>query len=171
HLQGHGVRHAALLALVDVVLELQADRVAADVAHVTAGLIGLAAAWAEHFPIPIRVGDERRAAVAARLSQVVQAGQFAALALPVADGILDELQRGVLPEVADRKDRLEYRLKPRVLALARQTVHLQKALVGFLLDFDDVGNRDRRSDFRKVDALAVDVLWKAVHALKTSKRR
>jgi hypothetical protein len=95
---------------------------------------------------------------------VVQAGQLAALALPVPDRILDELQRGVLPEVRDREDRLEHRLETRVFALARQTIHLQKALVGFFLDLNQVRNRNGRFDLREVDALAVDVLGKAVHA-------
>src|SRR5205085_11459867 len=71
----------------------------------------------------------------------------------------------VLAEVANREDRLEHRLETRVLALARQTVHLQKALVRLLLDLDQVRDRNGRLDFRKVDALAVDVLGKAVHSL------
>ena len=171
HLQRHGVGHAALLALVDVVLQLQADGVAADVTDVAARLVALAAARAEHFAVAVRVGDQRRAAVAARLAQVVQAGQLAALALPVADRVFDELERRVLAEVADRKDRLEHRLQTRVLALARQTVHLQEAFVGFLLDLDQVRDRNGRLDFREVDALAVDVLGKAVHALKTSREK
>ena len=165
HLQRHGVGHAALLALVDVVLQLQADGVAADVADVAARLVRLAAARAEHLAIAVGIGDQRRAAVAARLAQVVQPLQLAALALPVADRILDELERRVLAEVADREDRLEHRLQTRVLALARQTVHLQEALVGLLLDLDQVRDRNGRLDFREIDALAVDVLGKAVHSL------
>src|SRR4029079_12186379 len=105
------------------------------------------------------------AAVAAGLAEVVQPLELAALALPVADRVLDELERRVLAEVADREDRLEYRLETRVLTLARQTVHLQETLVGLLLDLDQVRDRDGRLDFRKVDALAVDVLGKAVHSL------
>ena len=91
-LERHGVGHAALLALVDVVLQLHPDRVAADVTDVAAGLVLLAAARAEHLVIAVRIGNQRRAAVAARLAQVVQAGQLAALALPVPDRILDELE-------------------------------------------------------------------------------
>src|SRR5476649_472894 len=91
--------------------------------------------------------------------------QLAALALPVADRILDELERRVLAEVADREDRLEHRLETRVLTLARQTVHLQETLVGLLLDLDQVRDRNGRLDLREVDALAVDVLGKAVHSL------
>src|SRR6266545_631180 len=97
--------------------------------------------------------------------QVVQPLELAALALPVADRILDELERRVLAKVADREDRLEHRLQTRVLTLARQTVHLQEALVGLLLDLNQVRNRDGGLDFRKIDALAVNVLGKAVHSL------
>src|SRR4029453_3208519 len=103
--------------------------------------------------------------ISARLSQMVPSLQLAALALPVADRVLDELERRVLAEVADRKHRLEHRLETRVLALARQTVHLQEAFVRLLLDLDQVRDRNGRFDFRKVDALAVDVLGKAVHSL------
>src|SRR5262245_41531278 len=95
----------------------------------------------------------------------MQASELAALALPVADRILDELQRRVLAEVTDREHRLEHRLETCVLALARQTVHLQEALVRLLLDLDQVRDWNGRLDFRKVDALAVDVLGKAVHSL------
>ena len=133
--------------------------------NVAAGVIRLPATLAQHFAIAVRVGHERRAALAARLAQVVQPGELAALALPVADRILDELERRVLAEVADREDGLEDRLQARVLALARQTVHLQEALVGLLLDLDQVRDWNGRLDFREIDALAVDVLGKAVHAL------
>ena len=164
-LERHGVGHAALLALVDVVLQLHPDRVAADVTDVAAGLVLLAAARAEHLVIAVRIGNQRRAAVAAGLPQVVQAGQLAALALPVADRILDELERRVLAEVADREDRLEDRLQPRILALGRQAVHLQEPLVRLPLNLDQVRDGNGGLDLRKILALAVDVLRKAVHRL------
>jgi hypothetical protein len=163
HLERHGVGHAALLALVDVVLELHPDRVAADVADVAAGLVLHAAARAEHVVVAQRIGNEGRAAVLARLAQVVQAGELAALALPVADRILDELERRILPEIADREDGLEDRLQARVLALGGQTIHLQEPLVRLPLDLDEVRDRHRGADFREVLALAVNVLRKAVH--------
>src|SRR4030095_16425930 len=94
-LQRHGVGHAALLALVDVVLQLEADGVAADVADVATRLVGLAAARAQDLAVAVGIGNQRRAAIAARLAQVVQALQLAALALPIADRILDELERRV----------------------------------------------------------------------------
>src|SRR5207249_2618425 len=165
HLQRHGVGHAALLAFVHVVLQLEADRVAADVADIAAGLVRLAAARAEDLAIAVRIRNQGRAAVAAGLAQVMQALELAALALPVADRILDELERRVLAEIADREDRLEHGLQARVLALARQAVHLQEALVRFLLNLDQVRDGNGRLDFRKVDALAVNVLGKAIHSM------
>ena len=72
--------------------------------------------------------------------------QAAALAFPVADRVLDELQRAVLPQVGDREDALEHRLQPGVLAVRREHAHLQEALVGVLLDLDEVRDRDRGVD-------------------------
>ena len=112
-LQRHGERHAALLALVHVVLQLQRDGVAADIADVALDDVRAAAARAEHFAVAVRIGNQHVAAAGARLAQVVQPLQLAALALPVADGVLDELERRVLAEIADRKDRLEHRLQAR----------------------------------------------------------
>ncbi len=162
-LQRHGVGHAALLALVDVVLQLQRDRVAADVADVAARLVRRAAFRAEHVLVAVRIGDQRVAAGLAGLAQVMQALELAALALPVTDRVLDELERRVLAEIADRKNRLEHRLQPLVLAFRGQAVHLQEALVALPLDLDEIRDLDRGPDFREVLALAVDVLGKAVH--------
>src|SRR4029079_6053859 len=92
HLQRHGVGHAALLALVDVVLQLERDGVAADVTDVAAGLVRLAAARAEDLAVAVRIANQRGAARTARLAQVVQTLQLAAFALPVADGVFDELE-------------------------------------------------------------------------------
>src|SRR6185295_20283533 len=106
----------------------------------------LAAARAQHLAVAVRIGNQRRAALAARLAQVVQAGQLAALALPVADRILDELERRVLSEIADREDRLKDRLQPRILALGRQTVHLQEPLVRLPLNLDQIRDGNSRLD-------------------------
>src|SRR5687767_7538313 len=83
----------------------------------------------------------------------------------VADGILDELERRILAEVANRKHRFEHRLQALILAFGGQAVHLQEALVALTLDLDQIRDRDHRLDLREVLTLAVNVLWKAVHAL------
>src|SRR5439155_20859949 len=129
-----------------------------------------AAARAQDFTVAVRIGNQGSAAVAARLAQVMEPLQLAALALPVGDRVLDELERRVLAEVRDREDRVEPALQTPVLALARQTVHLQEALVRLLLDLDQVRDRNSRLDFRKIDALAVDVLGKAVHSLNLEEK-
>src|SRR5919201_1566171 len=101
----------------------------------------------------------------------MQAGELAALALPVADRILDELERRVLAEIADRKDGLEDGLQARILPFGRETVHLQEPLVRLPLDLDEVRDGNRRLDFREVLAFAVDVLRKAVHRWLTLEDR
>src|SRR4029453_1139831 len=170
HLERHGVGHAPLLALVDVVLQLHPDRLAADVANVAAGLVRRAAARAQHVLVAIGISDEGGTAAHARLAQVLQPLQLAALALPVADRVLDELERRVLSKVADRKDRFEYRLQTRVLAFRGQTVHLQAPLVRLLLNFNQVRSRDCGIYLREVDTFAVDVLRQAVHAFRSPLR-
>ena len=157
------VGHTPLLALVDVVLELHRNRVAANVTDVAASLVRLAAAGAEHLVVTVRIGHERRPTAAAGLAQVMQPGELAALALPVADRILDELERGILAEIANRKDRLEHRLQARIPPLGGQAVHLQESLVRFPLDLDQVRNLNRGPDLGEILAFAVDVLGKAVH--------
>jgi hypothetical protein len=127
-LERDGIGHAPLLALVDVVLELQRHALAADLMDQSARLVA-PSAW-----------------------------------IPVADGVFDELERRVLAEVADRKDRLEDRLEPDVFALSRRRVHLQEALVRLLLDLDEVRDRNRGLDLRELDALPIDVLVQALHA-------
>ena len=117
HLERHGVGHAAFLALVDVVLQLETNGIAADVADVAARVVGLAAARAQYLVLAVGIGDEGVAAAGAGLPQVMQALEPAALALPVANRVLDELQRRVLAEVANREHRLEDRLQPRVFTL------------------------------------------------------
>ena len=157
-LQGHGVRHAALLALLDVVVQLDVDTRAADVADLASHAVGVTACRTTDFVLFENLQLQRDVALRAGPAQVVETRQPPALALPASDGIVDELQRRVLAEVADRKDRLEDGLQPDLVALGRQPVHLQKAFVRFLLDLYQVGNRNGGANLREVDALAVYVL-------------
>src|SRR5208283_4274972 len=88
-LERSGIGHAALLALGHVVLQLQADWIAALVAEVGRIRVVRAAFVAEHFAGMERVGNHRRSAVFASGAEVVQAFQVSALALPVADGVVE----------------------------------------------------------------------------------
>src|SRR6266851_4050777 len=164
-LERRGVRHAALLALVHVILQLHGHRVAAFVAEGRRVLVERAALVANDVAGLIRIGDYRRAAISARGAKVVQPLQVAALALPVADRVVNEFQLRHFAEVPDRKHGSEHRLKSAVIALARQKVHLQKALIRLHLDFNQVGNLNRALDFREIQTLAFpDVMIASRHA-------
>ena len=103
-------------------------------------------------PVLVRVRDHRRAAIPARRPQVVQPAQVPALALPVSDRVVDEIQLRQPAKILDRENGRKHGLQSRVFPLARQQIHLQEALVGFLLHIDQVRNLDRRLDFGEVQA-------------------
>ena len=63
------------------------------------------------------------------------------------------------------KHRLEDRLQPDVFPLGGQAIHLKKPFVRFLLNLDQVRDRDGGVDLGKVNALAIDVLGQAVHSM------
>jgi len=128
-LERRGVSHAALLALIHVVLELERDGIAALVAERRRVLIERAALRAQHVTGLIRVCNNGCAAIPAGGAQVVQAAQVAALALPVADRVVDEIELRKPAKILDRKYRREHGLQTGILALARQQIHLQKALI------------------------------------------
>src|SRR5579885_3292694 len=164
-LERGGVGHAALLALVHVVFELHGDGIAALVAERRSVLVEGAALVTDDVAGLVGVGDDGGAAVPASGAEMVQALEVAALALPVADGVVHEFELGHFAEVPDRKHGGEHGLKPGVLALARQQIHLQKALIGLHLDFNQVGNLDRALDFREIQALTFpDMLIGVRHA-------
>ena len=91
-LERRGVGHAALFALGHVVLQLQANRVAALVAEVRRVGVVRAALCAEHIARMERIGDDRGSAILASGAQVMQPFQVAALALPVTNGVIHELK-------------------------------------------------------------------------------
>ena len=85
---------------------------------------------------------------------MVQAAQMAALALPVADRIVNEIQLRQSAEILDREYGCEDGLQAAIFALARQLVHLQKTLVGLLLNINQVRNLNSGLNFGKVQTLA-----------------
>src|SRR6202021_2371562 len=126
-LERRGVRHAALLALIHVVLKLQRYRIAALVAERGRVLVERAALRAQHVTGLIRVCNHGCAAIPAGGAQVVQAAQMAALALPVADRVVDEIELRKSAKILNRKYRREHGLQTGILALARQQIHRQEA--------------------------------------------
>ncbi len=87
-------------------------------------------------------------------AQLVEAFQPAALAFPVADGVIDKLQGAVLPEVGDGKDRLEDGLQAGILTVLSRHIHLQETLIRALLNLNEVRNGNGRGDLGKIDPLA-----------------
>jgi hypothetical protein len=77
---------------------------------------------------------------------MIQTLELAALALPVSDREFDEVQLRGLTEIGNRENRAEDRLQPDVLALGRQQVHLQEAVVGLPLHLDEIWNSYRGFD-------------------------
>jgi hypothetical protein len=146
-----GVGHAALFALCLVVLQLQADGVAALGAKVRGILVVGSAEVTKHIARVEGVGDDHVAAVGAGRAQVVETLEVAALALPVADREVDELKLADVAEVGDGKDRGENGLKAVVFALLGELVHLQEALIAAALDFDEVGNLNGCWYLRKIE--------------------
>ncbi len=153
-LERSGVGHAALFALGLVVLQLQADGVAALGAEVRRVLVVGSAEVAEHVARVEGVGDDHVAAVGAGRAQVVETLEVAALALPVADGVVDELELGDVAEVGDGEDGGEDGLEAVVLALLGELVHLQEALVAAALDLDEVRNLNGGGDLGKIKTAA-----------------
>ena len=130
---------------------------------VDAVLVDRAAAGAvDHLLVRVS-GDDLRAAVGAVHAQVLEALELAALALPVADRVLDELERAGSAEVREREDAREDRLQAGLLALLRQQVHLQETLVGLALDVDQVRQRHEGADLREVVADRLLFRHRTVH--------
>ena len=151
HLQRCRERHAALFTLLLVVLELKADWVAALVTEVGRVLVVRSALLAQYIARKERVSNHHGAAMNAGGTQVMQALQVAALALPVADGEVHEVELRDAAKISDGKNRNKHRLQARVIALVGQLVHLQKALIRQALHFDQVGNLGCGGNLGKIE--------------------
>jgi hypothetical protein len=146
-LERRRISHAALLALLHVVFQLQAHRVAALVAERDHVLIEGSAMAAQNVARVERVRADGGAAIAAGGAEVVQTFQVAALALPVADRIIDEFEIAHAAKIGYRKDGIEHGLQADVFALIGQQIHLQEPLVRLLLHLDQVRDRNRSLNF------------------------
>src|SRR5208282_877672 len=157
-LERSGVGHAALFAFRHVVLQLQSDRIAALVAEVGSVRVVGAALVAENFTGMKRVGNHRRSAILTSRAQVMKTFEVAALALPVANRKVYKLELRHITEIGNRKHGLKHCLQAAVFALAGQFVHLQEAVIGTLLNFDQVRNLDGCGNLGKIETLAVNIV-------------
>src|SRR3569833_2239952 len=157
-----GIGHATLFALRLIVLELQADRIAALVAEGDDVFVERAAMVAAHVAgvERIRLDGGSARGIAAGGTQVMQTLEIAALAFPVADGIIDEFQLAHAAEIGDRKHGSEHRLQADVVALVGQQVHLQKLLIRVALDFDQIRDRNRSFDLGKINSIGGQAVFR-----------
>src|SRR6185503_6915590 len=129
HFQRHAVTHAALLALLLIVFVLQTDRLTAVRAQLGTNGIESSANVAKRFAGTQRIDFDVGPATLTGGAQVLETFKIAALALPVTDLILDEIERGRFAKIRNRKYRLEDRLQAGADALFRQQIHLQEPVV------------------------------------------
>src|ERR1700686_5013396 len=147
-----GISHAALFALRHVILQLQSNRVAALVTEVRSVGVVRAALVAQNISRMERVRDHRRSAILTSGAQVMQPFQVAALALPVANVEIHKLKLRNIAEIRNRKYGLKHCLQAAVFALAGQFIHLQEAVVGTLLNLDQVRDLNGGRNFGKIES-------------------
>jgi hypothetical protein len=120
---------------------------------------------ADHIASLVRIGDNGSAAMTASGAQMVQALQVAALALPIPDSVVHEFELRHFAEILDGKNGSEDGLKTAIVAFAGQQVHLQEALIGLHLHFDQIRNLYGSLNFREVQPLTFpDMLITSRHA-------
>jgi len=134
-------------------LVLEANRLTAVVAEIWTHRVERAAVVTEHFGRVERIDFDLGRAILTVGTQVLEALEVAALTLPVADLILDIFERRRFAKIRNREDRRKHRLKADVIALLRDEVHLQKPVIGFALDLDQIRDLRRRIDLGKIHTL------------------
>src|SRR6266404_803602 len=146
--------HRLFLTLLLRVLMLKGHRLAAVVAQHRRHRVHRAALGTGLLFGRVRIDAENGAARTAVGTQVIQPFELSALALPIADRVLDKLKLRGLAKVGDRKHGPEHSLKPRVLAFRRKQIHLKEAVVRLALNLDEVRYPDRRFYARKIVPLS-----------------
>ena len=71
-------------------------------------------------------------------AKVFETFQVSALTLQVSDLVFDVLERRSLAKIRYRKDRCKDRLQTDIVALLGDKVHLQKTVIRFALDLDQI---------------------------------
>src|SRR5262249_21646430 len=123
-LQRRCIGHASLLALRNVVFQIELNRISALIAESNLILIRGAALWTHYGRLGLkRIRRDCGAARFAGAAKVMKSFQIPTLAFPISDGIADELERRDSAKVRDRKNRVEYRLEASVVAFLRKHVH------------------------------------------------
>jgi len=131
----------------------EANRFTAVVAEIWPHGIKGAAIVTEHLCRIEWVDLDLGTAVLTICTQVLEALKVAALALPIADLVLNKFQRCCLTKVGYREDRCKDRLQAGLIALFRNKVHLKKAVIRLALDLDKIWDLGGSVDLGKIHAL------------------
>jgi hypothetical protein len=108
---------------------LESDRLAAVIAKIRADGIESSALVTKDFGRIERVDLDLGSTVLTVCPEMLKALKVAALALPIADLILDKLESRGLAKIRDWKNGRKDRLKAYGIPLFRNEIHLQKAVV------------------------------------------
>src|SRR6185295_8991662 len=135
-LKRNRIGHRFFLALFFGMFVLKSHRLSAVVAEHGRHRVCSSALPTNNILGRVRIHSENRATRSTISSKVIKPFKLSALALPVANRVLDKFKLGGFAEVGYREDRAEHRLKPGVLALSRKHVHLQESIVRLTLNLD-----------------------------------
>ena len=100
-------------------------------------------------------------------SKVVKSIEFFALAGPMAHDVIFKLNhQGCIAticffSVMHWEHRFKDGFEPTNIALCVQEIHLHKFIIAFLLNINEIGDRDQRRNFGEVLSLAIDILLNA----------
>jgi hypothetical protein len=95
---------------------------------------------------------------------VVETLEAAALAFPIADRIVDEIQLRDAAKIRNRKNGIEDGLQSRVLPFRGKQIHLQKSLVGSPLNLNEIRDLYDCRYFGEIDALADSAIAAVKHS-------
>ena len=117
HLKRNGKGHPPLLALVQVVFEVQLDRITTIITTLDFVWIVDTTALTSNGVDGVGIQDQGLPTLLTLRPQMLETIQLATLTLPVADRVLDEFQRRGPAKVGNRKNRIEHRLQTNILTL------------------------------------------------------
>src|SRR5258708_1131033 len=124
-------------------LVLEAYRLAAVVAEIWPDRVEGPAIIAKHFGRVERIDLDFGRAILTICTEMVEGVEISGFTVPVADLVLDIFQGRGFAKIRDRKDRRKNGLEPDIIPFLRDQVHLEKTIIRFALDFDQVRNLGR----------------------------
>jgi hypothetical protein len=132
---------------------LEADRLAAVITKIRTNYVKRAAVIAQDFGRVERVYLDLGTTILAVSTEMLETLKIPALTLPVADLVFDIFKSRRLAKIRDWEYRCKYRLEAYVVTFFRDQVHLQKPVIRFALDLDQIWDLSSRIDLGKIHPL------------------